>query len=113
MKRHRFTLRSASRALATVLVVAAAALVFHFLPVPTQVQGPFDVRGTFGETLTGRAIAATVHGVRVAPDVTSASLGRTGERIAAAGKWVVIEATVEPLRLCDAEGRAAGRPQHV
>jgi hypothetical protein len=98
MRRRWITLRSASRALATVLVVAAAAVVFHFLPVQTQIMGPFDVHGTFGETVTGRAIAATVHEVRVAPNVTSVSLGRAGKPIAATGKWVVVDATLELVR---------------
>jgi hypothetical protein len=96
--RHWFTLRNTSRALATVVVIAAAAAVWHFLPVQTQVQGPFDVHGSFGETVTGRGIKATVHGVRVAQDVTSLSLGRSGAPIAAAGRWVVVDATIEPVR---------------
>jgi hypothetical protein len=98
VKRRWFTLRTMSRLLATVVIIAAAAAVSHLLPVQTQIMGPFDVHGAFGETVAGRGIKATVNDVRVAPDVTSVSLGRTGAPIAAAGKWVVVDATIEPVR---------------
>ena len=55
-------------AVGVVVVVAAAALVWHNLPTPTDLYGPFEVRGRAGEVVQGRAISATVaaapHGTR-------------------------------------------------
>jgi len=92
------SLRATFRVLAAVVVIAAAAVVWQSLPVRTKVFAPFDVRGTSGETVTGRSIAATVHGARLAPDVMSGTGGRVGDAIAAAGTWVVVDATVETTR---------------
>lgn len=69
-----------------VAVVAAAALVWHHLPTPTDLYGPFDVRGQADETVRGRALIGTVTSVRIAPEVNS---------IPAAGTWVVVDTTVE------------------
>jgi hypothetical protein len=72
-----------------VVVVAAAAVVWHNLPNPTDVYGPFDVHASAGEPATGRGVSATVTAVRIAPEVNS---------IPAAGRWVVIETTLEGVR---------------
>lgn len=72
--------------IAVVIVIAAAALVWHNLPTPTDLYGPFEVRGHAGEPVEGRAITATVTSVHIAPQVNSAE---------AAGSWVVIDATLE------------------
>jgi hypothetical protein len=78
--------RSAVVSALVVIVVAAAALVWHHLPAPTDLYGPFDVRGTADEPVRGRALVATVASIRIAPQVNS---------IAAAGTWVVVDTTVE------------------
>lgn len=87
---------SVLRLLVGVLVIVVAALLWHRLPAPTQVFAPFDVHGGAGEQVTGRPIEATVHGVRIAPEVTAISAGRTG-RIAATGIWVVVDTTMQAL----------------
>lgn len=76
-------------AVGVVVVVAAAALVWHNLPTPTDLYGPFEVRGRAGEAVQGRAISATVTSVRIAPRVNS---------VQAAGSWVVIDTTLEAIR---------------
>ena len=69
-----------------VAIVAAAALVWHHLPTPTDLSGPFEVRGTAGEPVTGRTVTATVTSIRIAPQVNS---------VQAAGQWVVVDTTLE------------------
>jgi hypothetical protein len=68
-----------------VIVVAAAALVWHRLPTPTDLYGPFDVRGAAGDVVRGRPLTVTVTSVRIASQVNS---------VEAAGGWVVVDATV-------------------
>ena len=76
------------RALSVVLVavvIAAAAVVWHDLPSPTDLYGPFDVDAPAGEQARGRAITATVTSVRIAARV---------DAVAAAGRWVVVDTTM-------------------
>lgn len=82
-------IRSALPALSVVVVVAAAAVVWQNLPTPTDINGPFDVHAQAGAAATGRAVTATVTGVRIAPQVNS---------IQAAGLWVVVDTTLEATR---------------
>ncbi len=76
-------------ALSVIVVVAAAAVVWQHLPTQTDVMGPFDVHGDAGAPVTGRAVSATVTGVRIAPEANS---------IKAAGLWVVVDTTLEGTR---------------
>lgn len=78
--------RTALSAVCVVVLVAAAALVWHSLPTPTDLYGPFDVHGKAGEPVRGRAVTATVTSIHVAPSLDS---------VPAAGRWVVIETTME------------------
>jgi hypothetical protein len=73
-------------AFGVIVVVAAAAAVWHNLPTPTDVYGPFDVRGAAGEPVHGRAVTANVTSVRIAPQVNS---------VQAAGSWVVVDTTLD------------------
>ena len=75
--------------LGVIVVVAAAAVVWHHLPTPTDLYGPFDVHGDVGAPADGRAVTATVTSVRIAPRVNS---------IQAAGTWVVVDTTLEATR---------------
>jgi hypothetical protein len=81
-------LRSALPALSVVAVVAAAAAVWHNLPTPTDVYGPFDVHAEVGAPATGRAVSATVTAVRIARSVNS---------VAATGQWVVVDTTLDAI----------------
>jgi hypothetical protein len=85
----RQTLRSALPALSVVAVVAAAAMVWHNLPTPPDVYGPFDVQGVVGAPASGRAVTATVTAVRIAPLVNS---------VRATGQWVVVDTTLDAIR---------------
>lgn len=86
MRTPRANVTSVVSTVCVILVVAAAALVWHNLPTPTDLYGPFEVRGRAGEVVQGRAISATVTSVRIAPRVNAVS---------AAGNWVVIDTTLE------------------
>lgn len=79
-------MRSALSAAFVVVLVTAAALVWHNLPTPTDLYGPFEVHGSAGEPVRGRGVTATVTAVRVAPEVNS---------LRATGRWVVVEATLQ------------------
>lgn len=78
--------RTALSVACVLVLVAAAALIWHNLPTPTDLYGPFDVHGDAGEPVRGRGVTATVTSVRVAPTVDS---------VPAAGRWVVVETTME------------------
>lgn len=81
--------RRALAVVAAVVTVAAAAVVWQNLPTPTDVLGPFDVHGEAGKPATGRALSATVTGVRVASEVNGAE---------PAGIWVVVDTAIEGTR---------------
>jgi hypothetical protein len=88
MRTPKATLGAVLPALSVIVVVAAAATVWHNLPTPTDVYGPFEVRGEVGEVVQGRAVRATVTSVHIAPRVNS---------IQAAGNWVVVDTTLEAI----------------
>ena len=81
--------RSALIAVAVVVTVAAAAVVWQNLPTPTDVLGPFDVHAEAGAPATGRAVSATVTSVRISPEVDS---------VKPAGIWVVVDTAMEGTR---------------
>lgn len=79
-------LRALWSPLAVIVVIAASVVIWHNLPTPTDLYGPFEVRGRAGEPVEGRAVKATVTAVHIAPQVNSAE---------AAGTWVVVDAALE------------------
>ena len=78
---------------AVVLAVAAAVL-WHHLPVPTQIYAPFDVQGSAGSPVHGRAMAVTASRVRVAPKAKFVMGPYLTTTIKATGLWVVVDAAV-------------------
>ncbi len=83
------TSRRALAAFGVVVTVAAAAVVWQNLPSPTDVLGPFEVRGDAGTPATGRGVSATVTSVRIATEVNS---------VKPAGTWVVVDVALEGTR---------------
>lgn len=88
-------LPKAAPSLVTAVVIASAAALWHNLPEPTDVYGPFDVHAAVGQQATGRAITTTVTGVRIGPQVSVSPPTRT---VPAAGVWVVVDAVVAATR---------------
>ncbi|MEB3033961.1 hypothetical protein [[Mycobacterium] nativiensis] len=86
--------RSRRTLLAAAPIVVAAALLWQHLPDSTQVYGPFDVPGRFGAAASGRALTVTVDDVQLATEVFGAARMSTGPTVTAAGRWVVVSATV-------------------
>jgi hypothetical protein len=78
--------RRALAAVGVVVTVAVAAVLWQNLPTPTDVLGPYEVRGDAGTSTTGRGVTATVTDVRVAREVNS---------VKPAGVWVVVNIAVE------------------
>ncbi|OAN33364.1 hypothetical protein [Mycolicibacterium iranicum] len=74
--------------LVVIVVIAASVAVWHNLPTPTDLYGPFEVHGRPGESVEGRAVKTTVTSVHIAKQVNSAE---------AAGTWVVIDAALEAV----------------
>ena len=64
MRLRRPNVKAALPALSVIFVVAAAAVVWHNLPTPTDLYGPFDVHAEAGSPAVGRAVTATVTAVR-------------------------------------------------
>ena len=89
MRLRRPNVKAALPALSVIFVVAAAAVVWHNLPTPTDLYGPFDVHAEAGSPAVGRAVTATVTAVRIAPQVNS---------VQPAGVWVVVDTTLEANR---------------
>ena len=79
--------------IALVVVLAAAAVLWHDLPTPTAVYAPFDVRGSMGAAVTGRGVSATVTRVRIADRLGNAA-GRDRSPVTATGRWVVVDAVL-------------------
>jgi hypothetical protein len=89
-------LRTAAPALAITAAIASAAALWHTLPEPTDVYGPFDVHAAMGQQATGRAITATVTGVRIGPQAHTVS--PPARTVPSAGVWVVVDAEVAATR---------------
>ena len=89
MRLRRPNVKVALPALSVIFVVAAAAVVWHNLPTPTDLYGPFNVHAEAGSPAVGRAVTATVTAVRIAPQVNS---------VQPAGVWMVVDTTLEANR---------------
>lgn len=89
MKLRRPHVKAALPTLAVIAIIAVSAVVWHSLPTPTDVLGPFDVRGEAGTPVVGRGVSATVTSVRITPEVDSVKPG---------GIWVVVNAELEGTR---------------
>jgi hypothetical protein len=76
------------------VLVAAGALLWHHLPVPTQIFAPFDVRGSLGSPVRGHSLTVTATGVRVAPNGKFALSEYSTRTVSAIGTWLVVDATV-------------------
>lgn len=79
------------RILLTVAVLAAGALLWHSLPVNTEIYAPFDESGRIGQSTKGRALDATVNTVDIGAQAIAQPSGRGW---AATGTWVVVHSTV-------------------
>jgi hypothetical protein len=90
------TLRPAAHiALATTLL-AAAGLMWSWLPTKLQSWAPIPVYGTVGQRVTGRDLAVTVFDSYLAHEVTAK--GPLGlNRFASKGVWVVMVLSYQPL----------------
>jgi hypothetical protein len=75
--------------LATAVVIGAAALMWHALPTPDDVYGPFDVDAGMGQQAEGRAITAQVTGARIAPRIRKPY--PSAPVVDAVGVWVAID----------------------
>jgi hypothetical protein len=78
----------------TAALVVAAALLWHHLPVPTRVYAPFDVRGSVGSPVRGRALIVIVNKVQLAPRAKLTVSRFATRTVSATGRWVVVDATV-------------------
>jgi hypothetical protein len=81
----------------TAVLVAASAMLWHHLPVPTQIYAPFDVHGSLDNQVRGRALAVTATGVRIAPKGKFPLGPHSFETMSAAGVWLVVDATISAI----------------
>ncbi|MCS5713595.1 hypothetical protein NVV95_03385 [Herbiconiux sp. CPCC 205716] len=111
--------RHALSALVLVALLAIAAVVSDTAPRGGGWQAAIPVEGRVGDTLVGRNIEATVHGVRAADSVQTAN----GWQGATTGVWIVVDLSVSAvvddraallgnasLRLGDRRYSASDRP---
>jgi hypothetical protein len=90
-------LRPAAGPLTAAVAIATAAVLWLQLPANTDIYAPFDVRGVIGTPVSGRAVTATVTGVRIAPQLTADSVLTPGP-LPATGTWLIVDATVQANR---------------
>ncbi len=76
------------------VLVAAGALLWHHLPVPTQIFAPFDVHGSLGSPVRGHSLTVTATGVRLAPKAKFALSEYSTRTVTAIGLWLVVDVTV-------------------
>jgi hypothetical protein len=81
----------------TAVLVIAAALLWHHLPVPTQIYAPFDVHGSLGSPVRGHSLSITATRVRVAPKGKFALSEYISQAISPVGRWLVVDATVSAI----------------
>jgi len=84
--------RTVLLAVTTVLAIVCGALLWHRLPVSTDVYAPFDVRGTIGERTAGRGLSAVVDGVTIAPVLRPSESEKTQKAV---GIWVVVDGSFD------------------
>lgn len=77
--------------LSTVFVIAASAVLWHKLPVATNIFAPFDVHGDIGQPTAGRNLTAVVDGVTIAPTMTT----RYDRKLQAIGVWLVVDGSFD------------------
>jgi hypothetical protein len=83
---------------AVAVLIATAAVLWHHLPVPTQIYAPFDVHGGLGSPVHSRAMTVTATSVRVARIAKMKHRTFRGDISTAAGLWVVVDVTVSSTR---------------
>jgi hypothetical protein len=83
--------RPALAPLTAVVAIALSALLWHHLPVPTDIYAPFDVRADTGSKAVGRGLTTTVTGVDIAPRITKDAPNRMVQAI---GVWVIVDTTM-------------------
>ncbi|MGB3486322.1 MAG: hypothetical protein WBB07_29385 [Mycobacterium sp.] len=74
------------------VAIAAAAFVWHNLPVNSQIYAPFDVTADAGSPAVGRNLTATVIGTQLTPLIRPEN--GYPPQLEASGIWVVVNATV-------------------
>lgn len=79
------------------VLIAASAVLWHHLPVPTQIYAPFDVRGSGDNPVHSTSLAVTATRVQVAPKGKFYMSQRFSNTLLAAGTWLVVDATVSTL----------------
>lgn len=85
--------RHAISAVVLVGLLAVAGVVADTAPSGGGWQAPIDVDGHVGETVTGRNIEATVHGVRAADSVLTSN----GWQGVTTGVWIVVDLSVSTV----------------
>ena len=80
------------------VLVAAGALLWHHLPVPTQIFAPFDVRGSLGSPVRGHSLTVTATGVTLAPKGKFALSEYSTRTVSAIGLWLVVDGRYRPTR---------------
>jgi hypothetical protein len=79
-----------------VVVIAAAAVLWHHLPVNTEIYAPFDVAGEAGTPAEGRNITTTVTGAQITPEIRPENA--VPPVLQATGRWVVVDASIAAIR---------------
>jgi hypothetical protein len=79
------------------VLIAASAMLWHHLPVPTQIYAPFDVHGSGGNPVRGTSLAVTATRVQIAPKGKFYMSQRFSNTLSAGGTWLVVDATVSAL----------------
>jgi hypothetical protein len=85
----------------TVVLLAAAALMWHHMPTKLQTWAPISVNAQVGERAQGRDLAVTVHRVGLARALTTTTSTGELQNVPATAVWLVLAVTYEGLHSVD------------
>lgn len=87
--------RAVAPGVLTVAAITGAAMLWHDLPVNSQIYAPFEVTADAGAAATGRNLTVTVTGTQITPVIRPENA--RPPQFDAVGIWVVVEATVAAI----------------
>ncbi|WP_396930925.1 hypothetical protein [Mycolicibacterium sp.] len=87
--------RTVFSAVATVVAIALATLLWLHLPANTTIYAPFDVHAGIARRAVGQNLSATVTKAAITPTVTAK---QSRKSYPAAGVWVVVPTTLDVAR---------------
>ncbi|WP_445170319.1 hypothetical protein ACTXG7_13940 [Mycolicibacterium sp. Dal123E01] len=84
--------RSAGTGVLTIAAVVVAAVIWHHLPIPSDIYAPFDVHAGLNTPAVGQNLSAQVTGAAIAPTLQKSP---SKKQIIAAGTWLMVATSLD------------------